>query len=994
MKYRFRNLKKFDLFVLFAFVLLIICSLLSGYFYFENYTSEFNANVVRRLSTIAELKADDLVQWRKERERDVEFFVDNIEFSSLVQKYLSDPKNAVVENKVNLLMTKLYSANDYDAVFLVDEQHNNKIVIYDGRGPFQSALTANEIESTRSGKVVFEDFHYDAHSRKIFSNILIPILDQHKTNRLMGVVVMRVAPEQYLYPFLERWPSGGVSGETYLVRREGRDVVFLNPLRFKKAAAVLFHLPMKGHENDVAVQAVNEPAGVVEGIDYRGAHVVADVRPIPDSPWVMITQMDRSEIYAPYKEREWTVAIAMILLVTSTGAIFGFALKHNSEKYLRMQLDTANELYESRENLAITLNSIGDGVISTDLDGNIVHLNPVAEKLCGYSLAQAKGKPLVEVFNIIEPDSYQNVLNPVARVMESGEIIELSNHTTLISREGAEYQIADSAAPIKDEHGNILGVVLVFSDISEKYKNQEALRESEARYKMLAENSFDVIWTMDLTGNFTYVSPSVAHLRGYTPEEIMQQSFDEMFSPASQKTMLHHMRKHIAAAQEGRQLPTENFEVEQPCKDGTSVWTEIVMRVMYDESGSAVGIIGISRNIQERKRTEQALQHAQRMESIGVLAGGIAHDFNNLLGTMMGNLSLAENYLTDHHQARTNITKTLAAIDRAAELTQQLLAYSGKGKIQTAKIDLGELVEEHVSLFKISLPKNVTLKTHLSAEPVYINGDPGQIEQIIMNLIINGGEALGDKHGIVSINLSSVVMGTDVLLQYSKLTNNGLKEGSYAMLEVSEDGIGMSQETLSRIFDPFFTTKFTGRGLGLSAVLGIIKGHKGGISVVSKEGVGTTFRVILPMCDPPEKGTTSAEVNTAQDGSVTTTVLVIDDESAIASMADEILKLGNYITIVELNPLKGIEQYKQHHAEIGVVLLDLTMPEMSGKEVLDALREINPGVKIIISSGYSQEEMLKKIGLAKVSGFIQKPYRIQSLLTMVHEVLNENTSSG
>ncbi len=328
-------------------------------------------------------------------------------------------------------------------------------------------------------------------------------------------------------------------------------------------------------------------------------------------------------------------------------------------------------------------------------------------------------------------------------------------------------------------------------------------------------------------------------------------------------------------------------------------------------------------------------------------------------------------------------------MERAAKLTQQMLAYSGKGKFQIRTIDLGAVVREHVSLFITSLPKNVKLDMRIPQIPVCVEGDPGQIEQIIMNLIINSGEAIGDRQGCISVNLAAAAFGRDELMHYGKLTNAKLMEGNYVLIEVSDNGCGISEETMHKIFDPFFTTKFTGRGLGLSAVLGIIRGHKGGITVENREGGGTIFRVILPVVTPPTHSEEpSAPQLQTQATTMAATILVIDDELDVATMASDILETQKYNVVVKLNPIEALELYKQRQSEIGVVLLDMTMPEMSGKEVADCLHQINRDVKIIITSGYSKEEVTNKLGAAKVSGFIQKPYRLQSLLKIVDSVLH------
>jgi PAS domain S-box-containing protein len=275
-----------------------------------------------------------------------------------------------------------------------------------------------------------------------------------------------------------------------------------------------------------------------------------------------------------------------------------------------------------------------------------------------------------------------------------------------------------------------------------------------------------------------------------------------------------------------------------------------------DAQGNDAGVFAAARDVTELKRAETMLRDMQRRESLGVLTAGIAHDYNNLLGVMMGNISFAQTQMPTGHPAVKTMEKALAAMDRAAGLTQQMLAYSGKGRYQVRTIDLAALIREHASLYTVSVPKNVKLVTHLSSSPVYIKGDLGQIEQILMNLIINGGEAIGSEQGVVAVTVAEESMKTDTVVKYSLLAAAPLSPGRYAYLEVRDTGSGMSPETAAKMFDPFFTTKFTGRGLGLSAVLGIIQGHKGGLLVDSKEGEGTTFRLILPSAPPPASTTT------------------------------------------------------------------------------------------------------------------------------------------
>ncbi len=515
-----------------------------------------------------------------------------------------------------------------------------------------------------------------------------------------------------------------------------------------------------------------------------------------------------------------------------------------------------------------------------------------------------------------------------------------------------------------------------FRDITERKVGEQALLESEERYRAIVENIGEGIGFVNSEERFVFANTAAGEIFGCG---LVGMSLDQFVSEDQYAVV----RNETALRVRGNKSVYE-LEIVRPNGDKRNIIVTAVPKI--DKERGFTGTYGVFRDITERKETEQLLRDMQRRESIGILSGGIAHDFNNLLGSMMGNISLAQAQLPADHLAVKNMENALTAIERAAKLTQQMLAYSGKGKFQIYTMDLAAMVDEHVGLFNVSLTKNVKLVTHIPSTPVYVNGDPSQIEQIIMNLIINGGEAIGDRPGVVSITLSAVALGIDQLAHFGRIAHTTLHEGVYASLEVSDSGVGMSQETLMKIFDPFFTTKFTGRGLGLSAMLGIVQGHKGGITVESTEGEGTTFRIVLPSVAPPAPVKEPAGVETPSK-TLAATILVIDDEQNIATMAQEILEMENYTSLIELNPLRGIELYAQRKSEIGAVLLDLTMPEMSGKEVVDALRAINPGVKIIITSGYSQDEVTKKIDMASVSGFIQKPYRMQSLLTIVQRVL-------
>ncbi|HLP14679.1 MAG TPA: GAF domain-containing protein [Bacteroidota bacterium] len=523
-------------------------------------------------------------------------------------------------------------------------------------------------------------------------------------------------------------------------------------------------------------------------------------------------------------------------------------------------------------------------------------------------------------------------------------------------------------------------------EIVELKRQEDAAKRTESLLRTTQRITHVGGWEWDIEKRTTFWTEETFRVfeldpAGYTPgipEPVVSDL--ECFLPEDRRALRAAFERCMS---DGRSY---DMEVSFTTAKGSRRWVRIFGEAEC-ENGKIVKVAGSVMDITERKQKDQLLHDAQRRESIGILSGGIAHDFNNLLASMMGNVSLAQMHLPDEHPSMKNLAKALSAMERAADLTRQMLAYAGKGKFEIRRIDLTSMVRDHGSLFTVSLPKNVKLTTRIPSHPLCVEGDPGQIEQIFMNLLINGGEAVGERQGAVSIILSDTVMTASDLAPYNRFVNTTLTAGRYVVIEVNDTGSGMDQDTMSKMFDPFFTTKFMGRGLGLAAVLGIIQGHKGGITVDSNCGEGTTIRVVLPAVAAPDARDEANESHDASRHNSVVTILVIDDEEDVATMAKEILMRDGYGVAVKLNPLEGIERFRQCPSDTNLVLLDLTMPEMSGREVVVALQSIDPSVRIIITSGYSEEDVAEKLGDVKVSAFIQKPYRMQLLLSTVREVL-------
>jgi PAS domain S-box-containing protein len=418
-------------------------------------------------------------------------------------------------------------------------------------------------------------------------------------------------------------------------------------------------------------------------------------------------------------------------------------------------------------------------------------------------------------------------------------------------------------------------------------------------------------------------------------------------------------------------------------------WVSGLGEVKFGASGEILAMYGTIQDITERRKLEeergaleQQLRQVQKLESLGVLAGGIAHDFNNILMAITGNADLALMRIDQTSPARENLVQIGKAAIRAADLARQMLAYSGKGRFSVESIDLNEMLEDMLHLLEISISKKAVLRLKLQGELPPVEADATQIRQIVMNLIINASEAIGDASGVIAISTGALEC-TRAYLKDVWLDEK-IQEGSYLFLEVSDNGCGMDPETLARLFDPFFTTKFTGRGLGMAAVLGIIRGHKGAIKVNSEAGKGTTFKVLLPVSGRAPARAREAVGSEGWRGSGI--VLLADDEATVRGIGKEMLQELGFTVVTANDGREAVELFKAT-TEVAFVVLDLTMPVMDGEQCFRELRQHSPEVKVVLSSGYHEQEVARQFAGRGVAGFIQKPYDLSTLREALRKIL-------
>lgn len=525
-------------------------------------------------------------------------------------------------------------------------------------------------------------------------------------------------------------------------------------------------------------------------------------------------------------------------------------------------------------------------------------------------------------------------------------------------------------------------------------QREKALRDSEERFRLLAENVVDNIWILDPNDlRFIYVSPSVERIVGYTPEEMMALEIEQLLTTESAQLAKKINRQRFEKRQmDPSQIAREELELHH--KNGSTVWVETTARALYINWLSSFGIIGVTRDITERKASEEErkklqnqLLQAQKMEAVGTLAGGIAHDFNNSLQGILGYTQILIWEKEKGNPDLKLLKQIETATQRASELTKQLLTFSRKVESNLRPLNLNQEVRQLEQLLARTLPKMIAIETHLADDLKIINADSVQVEQMIMNLSINSRDAMPDG-GILVIDCRNTILDEN----YCKRHVDAVP-GEYVRLSISDNGKGMDKQILEHVFEPFFTTKKTGKGtgLGLAMVYGIIKNHGGHITCTSEPGKGTTFRVYFPVVEEPDLDQPQRRSELEQIPYGNETILLVDDEDYLRDLGERLLAKFGYSVLTAPDGETAVQIYREHGTQISLVILDLIMPGIGGKNCLDLILEEDLSARVIIASGYSVDGSTQKELELKTKGFVSKPFELNQMLNMVRKTLDGKT---
>lgn len=656
------------------------------------------------------------------------------------------------------------------------------------------------------------------------------------------------------------------------------------------------------------------------------------------------------------------------------------------EEDIRRRTQAEDALRASEANLQAILDHSPNAIFVKDLAGRYMLVNRQYTQMWNRPAAAIIGRTDEELFPTEAAARHRDTDR---RTLAASAVIRFDATVSLPGRPTPVTSIVHKA-PLRDADGRVYGVCGISTDITERIQAEAELSENRRQLSNLISQlpgaAFRCLFDDKLTALFA--SEGMELLTGHPPADFTEGRIHiaGLTVPADRPAV----RQAVGAAIRDRRP----FEVEYRLlhRDGKERWVLVRGRPIHDEAGTLRFLEGLAIDVTALKQAEadkisieRKLLEAQKLESLGVLAGGIAHDFNNILTSVLGNASLARHEVPTGSPVARSLDQIEQAARRAADLCQQMLAYAGKGRLVTDRVNLSELVRGTTALLEVSIGKNTRLDLRLADRLPSVLADITQLRQIVMNLVINAADAIGTSPGHITI--TTFARTADAGLLHNALGHPDLLPGIYAGLEVTDNGSGMTPETIARIFEPFFTTKFSGRGLGLSAVLGIVQSHRGALFVESQPGGGSTFRLLLPTTDGEAPASAAPFEVPADRPALRGTVLVIDDDDSIRQVTATVLQSYGAEVLTAANGLEGIRLLENPAQKISLILLDLTMPGLSGDETLDRMRQNGARQPVILMSGYSESEAMQRSASLGIAGFIQKPFELETLVARIKPFL-------
>ncbi|MDP3283014.1 MAG: PAS domain S-box protein, partial [Desulfobacterales bacterium] len=637
-------------------------------------------------------------------------------------------------------------------------------------------------------------------------------------------------------------------------------------------------------------------------------------------------------------------------------------------------------LMDSEDRYRSIVENSNQGIVVVDENYRLEYVNDKICEILGFSRNELIGQD----FRMSIDKSCGELVAKNYVLRQSGSPAPNSYEACLIRKDGTKIFVEISSSVLLSLTGEKQTVAQIL-DITDRKKAEIALRESEAKYRSILENIEEVFYEVNLEGDITYVNDAAEKLFGYSREELIGMNNREYTTPETAKRMYSVFNRVYNTGE-----PSKINDFEIIIKDGSTILLELSSFLIMDQDGNKTGFRGLIRDVSERiraekekKKLESQFYQAQKMEAIGTLAGGIAHDINNILMGIQGNASIVLMDIDPSDQHYEKLKNIEEYVISGSNLTKQLLGFARSGKYHVKATDLNELAERTSGMFGRT-KKEIRINTRFQDGIWAVEVDQSQIEQVLLNIYVNAWQAM-PAGGDLYLDIQNIIIDEGYVKTYR------INSGRYVRISITDTGIGMDDATRQRIFDPFFTTKEMGRGtgLGLASAYGIIKNHGGFINVYSETGKGTTFNIYLPATEKKEINEKIQPVERIIKGSGT--ILFVDDEEMIISLGKEILEKLGYNVLLANGGKEALEVYKNNRGKIDLVILDMIMPDLSGNIVFEEMKEIDPDVRVLLSSGYSINGQAADIIKKGCCGFIQKPFNVIKLSNIIDKIMKNGS---
>ena len=836
MKHYDENEKRLLMVFTFIFIMMAMGITLAAYLSYRNYEEQFRKQVERQLSAVAELKVKGLVNWHKERLDDAETFYRNPAFTALVKLYFENAADAQAREELQIWLDKYEAYAQYDQVSLFDV---NGVEMLSAPAPLSEAADSHlkqEIAgSLHSGGITFVDFHREAENDSIRLAFLIPIYADSEASQLLGILLIRVDPNVYLYPYIQEWPVASQVAETLLVRRDGQDVLFLNKLKSAEDAALTLRIPLE-RNTSLAVQAVLGSEGIVQGVDYRGMPSIGYVRAVPDLPWFLVARMETAEVYAPLRTRIWEMVIFFGALIFTAGAGMGMIWRQRRISYYRGQIELSNALRESEEKLRILFELLPVGVSVLNDDRNVVYSNPALQKILKIT-QQGISNGSYKTRKYLRADGTPMPAEEFAGMQALKQHKAVWNvETGIVTEDGGIIWTDVSAMPVSLSGWK---VVIVTTDVTERKRTQDALIAGEARYRHTLDDMLEGCQIIGLDWRYIYLNDVADRHNRRSKDELLGQKYMDMWPGIESTEVFAAMRRCME-----ERIP-HSMENEFIFPDGGNGWFELRIYPVPE------GIVILSIDITGRKRAEHQLaNYAERLEetvrertrelnetqeqlvrheklaTLGQLAGSIGHELRNPLGVISNAiyfLKLAQPDASDMVREYLQIMEN--ELRTSDKIITDLLDFARTKSADRSQASVSDLI--HQTLIRFPPPPSVNVTLHIPHDLPPIFADPHHVIQILGNLVVNACQALPSTGGRVDITAAS--------------------HDDMVSIAVHDTGAGISPEDARKLFDPLFTTKTKGIGLGLAVSRKLAEANGGRIEFESEAGSGSIFTIWLPI---------------------------------------------------------------------------------------------------------------------------------------------------